>query len=207
MRFSIIHPSYGRPTQSRNVLDYWMQRAKSKHEYLVALNSDDQMLNRYTIPPGAKEVTMPFGSSVEAINEAAKQATGNILIVVSDDQFCPQGWDDLILKEAAGQSDFVMKVYDGLQKSLITMPIMDRIYYNRDGRIYYPGYKHLFCDAELSDVAYMRRRVLVRNKLVFPHRQYSIMGTTPDYTALRNEATYTQGKNLYQSRKAIRFGE
>lgn len=207
MRISVIHPSYGRPTQSRNVLDYWMQRAKGKHEYIVALNSDDIELNKYTIPVGAIELCRPFRSSVEAINAAAELAIGNIMIVVSDDQFCPYGWDEMILKEAAGQSDFVMKVYDGLQKSLITMPILDRDYYNRDKRIYYPGYKHLFCDAELSDVAYMRRRVLVRNKILFPHRQYSIIGTVPDTTALRNESTYAHGKALYQSRKAIRFGE
>jgi hypothetical protein len=207
MRFTIIHPSYGRPIQSRNVLDHWMQRAKGKHEYLVALNSDDTMLNRYIIPVGAREITRPFSSSVEAINTAAEMATGDIMVIVSDDQFCPNLWDELILKEVAGQSDFVVKTYDGLQKSLITMPIFDRVYYNRDRYVYFPGYKHLFCDTEFTDKAYMRRRVIVRNKLVFPHRQYSIMGTVPDNTALRNESTYAHGKALYQSRKAVRFGE
>lgn len=207
MTISIIHPSFGRPTQSGNVLDYWMQRAKGKHEYLVALNIDDPTLNKYNIPHGAKEVNGFFCSSVEAINETAEQATGDLMIVVSDDQFCPMNWDELILKEVAGQRDFVLKVYDGLQKSLITMPIFDRTYLNRDGYVYFPGYKHLFCDTEYSDLAYMRRRVIVRNKLVFPHKQYSIVGTIPDSTALRNESTYAQGKALYQSRKAVRFGE
>lgn len=213
-RISLIHASYMRPEQSFVTVHQWFKQAKdhTNFECIIALNSDDPSLEKYkqwyskTHESDIKFITADFSSSVQAINAGASIASGNIFIIVSDDQACFTHWDSTILKVAEGLNDFVIKTDDGLQKSLITMPIFDRAYYNRDKYVYHPEYSHLFCDTEFSAVAYARKRVLLRRKIKFPHNQYSIIGAPADVTAKRNESTYAQGKAVYQAHKANNFG-
>lgn len=204
MMFSIIHPSRGRPLQSFNNIQRWIQRAASNDfEIIVSLDEDDPHLFQYQAGYACSKDLNPNRlivnknkSSVEAINRAAAISKGDILIVVADDQECPINWLPKLQRFCVGQSDFVLKVKDGFQQRIITMPIMDRAYYNRDKHIYNPKFDHLFCDTWFTDLAYKRGRVISKN-ITFKHNQYSIIGKPPDEIYQKNNATYESGKKTY----------
>lgn len=204
---SIVHPSRGRPEQSFNTLRRWIMKAGVQNlEIIVSVDLDDVSLPHYqTLYRGYNLIVGQNKSSVDAINAAARLTKGDIIMVVSDDQEPSPQWAIRIMKYTEGRKDWVMKTFDGLQPKIITLPIMDRIYYQRDGYVYYPEYKHLFADREFTDVATIRKRVITKN-IRFPHRHHSILKRKPDECYQRSGATYEQGKKLYQLRKQINFG-
>lgn len=180
-------------------------------EVIVSLDNDDPTLGLYQ--EAYKHFPHPYTFlvadnqyAVGAINRAARIAQGDIFIVVSDDQEPTERWGERILQYTAGKTDWVLKSQDGIQPKIITLPILDRVYYQRDGYIYNPSYKHLFADTEFTEVAYKRKRVLQKN-IRFIHRHYSVaVGGQPDVTYARNNSTYHEGKQLYNYRKSINFG-
>jgi hypothetical protein len=202
---TLIHPSRSRPQQSHDTLYKWRSRAGVDVEVVVSLDQDDPMLEDYYITPGDTTLVNHNRKAIDAINRAARVAKGNIMIVVSDDTDCPVNWAKKILNATAGKEDFVVKVDDGIQRKMITMPILDKKYHNRFGYIYNPAYDHLFVDAEFSEVAYRLKKV-IHVKAKFPHLHYSRTGQKPDAVHLKNEATYPQGKELFTQRKKIHFG-
>ena len=80
---------------------------------------------------------------VDAANNGAKICTGDLPILISDDFDCPENWDLLLLDAIKDKQDFVLKTFDGIQKWIVTLPIMDRIYYEKQGYIYHPEYQHM----------------------------------------------------------------
>lgn len=209
---SIIHPSRSRPEKCLDAKRRWYQRMENPlllSGYIVSLDNNDLRLHDYKYifsMSNARFIVNPNRTAVDAINEAAKISTGGILIVVSDDTDCPQCWDQLILKATKGRKDWVMKVDDGIQKRIITMPVMDRAYYNRFGYIYNPIYRHSWADTELTEVAHKLGRVIVRNHLKFPHLHPEITKEPKDALYLRNDKTHDEDRHIYQERKRINFG-
>lgn len=143
-------------------------------------------------------------SAIDAINNAAKIVDGDIIMVVSDDTDCFINWDVQLVGILYDKTDFILKTQDGIQPWIITMPIMDRAYYNRFGYIYYPGYKHLFCDTELTCVADITGRKLTSN-LLFPHNHYSIGKSVKDEISVRADATNAEGEKLFIERYKRNF--
>jgi hypothetical protein len=207
MEISLIHPSRGRASQSFQTIKKWILKAGTNDmEIIVSLDVDDSQIELYkNLYVGLPLCIHDNKSSVEAINRAAKIAQGHILIVVSDDQEPSPQWAVRILRYTEGRKDWVLKSQDGIQPEMITQPIMDRVYYQRFGYIYYPGYQHLWADREFTDVATKLKRVIKKN-IRFPHRHYSVMKRQPDEIYKRSNLTYEQGKKLYLERKKINFG-
>lgn len=218
MKFSLIHPSRSRPEKSLQTVCKWASRAGTKDfEILLSNDLDDPYLQQYwknmfmhQYPPYYSKFIGEGGhnnkNAIEAINRAAKEATGDILIVVSDDTDCPMHWDKILLDAIGNNKDFVMKTDDGIQKRIITMPIMDRAYFKRDGYIYNPIYDHSWADTELTEVAHLRGRVITRMDIKFPHNHYSVIGEQPDDLYKRNDLTHDRDRPLYLQRKKINFG-
>lgn len=210
---SLIHPSRSRPDQSAKTIHKWINSASNIHnlELIVSCDINDPLLGEYeslyslTIFKNNPVVANENSSAIDAINYAAKISTGEILIVVSDDTDCIPGWDMEILKEVSGKYDWILKTQDGIQPWIITMPVMDRAYYNRFEYIYYPEYKHLFCDTELTCVADITERKIVSG-LTFPHKHYSVTGEKPDEIHRKNDATWQQGEELFLRRYEMNFG-
>lgn len=141
----------------------------------------------------------------DAINYGALHSNGNIIIVVSDDFSCPEHWDTLLLEALKGKSDYCVKTQDGLQPTLMTLPIMDRVYYERFGYIYYPEYRHMFCDQEMTAVAHMLGKA-ISLPILFPHNHYTTGKFKRDAITARNNATWQQGKKLFNERLKFNFG-
>lgn len=209
---SILHPSRLRPQQSAQTLKRWIERAAfpKNIEVIVSIDEDDPTRDNYiTIERDHGIIVNKNRNAIDAINEAAKMATGDIFIVVSDDTDCPDLWDAKILEEVAGKEDWILKCRDGIQDWLITMTVMDRKYYNRFGYIYYPGYDHLWADTELTAVGDLTGRT-IKSDLLFPHLHYSIGekngGVQKDQLNERNDKTWKQGESLFMSRLKNKFG-
>lgn len=208
MKISVIHPSRGRAKQAFETINKWLERADNDFEYILSLDTGG--LDGYQIFPHVIEKNLFIywdhnNSAIEAINKAAKIAAGDLFIVVSDDTDCPEHWDTLLLEALKDKSDFCAKTDDGLQPTLITMPIMDRIYYERYGYVYYPGFRHMFADQELTAVAMMTGKY-IKLDLKFPHLHYSTGKTVKDEINVKNDLSWKQGENLFNDRLKTNFG-
>ena len=212
---SIIHPSRSRANMAMQTAQKWLDNCKHREqvEYWFACDSDDPQQSEYfgfINAMGLRANFAPNGSAINAINKVAPLTIGNLLIVVSDDFDCFYGWDDFLLNSLNGKQDYVVKTSDGYMTNnwLITLPIMDRAYYNRFGYIYFPDYKHLFCDTEMTCVGNMLGKVidLQNPSAVFQHNHYTINRSSKDAINEKNDATWNQGKELFLARHANNFG-
>lgn len=202
---SILHPSRSRPEKAFKTARKWLDNAGCDIEYILSLDSDEKYMADYVRMFNNRQTINPNRSAIDAINNAAKVATGNILIVLSDDFDCCPLWGKQILDATQGKSDWILKTLDGIQKWIITMPIMDRAYYNRFGYIYFPDYLHMFCDTELSCVADLTGRKIEAN-IQFVHNHYSVGKAIKDAVSEKADRTWAQGEKLFLERYKKNFG-
>lgn len=219
MKITIIHPSRSRPQMAFQTANNWLSSADDKDniQYIMSLDSDDPMLSKYSylIPEYSyPRISLAHGSNksaIEAINKIANYYVGRspeknmIVIVVSDDFSCELGWDTKLLASLGSKSDFIVKTQDGIQPTLITLPIMDKVYYQRFGYIYHPDYLHMHSDEEMTIVGHMLGRVITL-PISFPHNHYSIGGMRHDSINRKNDSTYSQGKSVIERRALNNFG-
>jgi len=198
MTITLIHPSRGRPKQAYETMQNWLSKADTNPEYILSIDKSDNS----TYIGGVRHDNR---SAIDAINNAAKLAQGGLFIVCSDDFDCPNHWDTLLLAELEGKQDFLVKTYDGIQPTLITLPIMDRVYYERFGYVYHPDYLHMHADEELTIVGHMLGRV-IKSDLIFPHNHYSTKRTRKDAINIKNDATFPQGERTLARRLINNFG-
>lgn len=217
MKISIIHPTRGRKAAAISTVVHWLAYADNPFqiEYIISVDSNDTDVWMSTLrlfPHVDSNHTMDIKvikkdnrSAVDAINKAAERCTGDLIIVVSDDFSCEEHWDTLLLKELEGKSDFLVKTQDGLQPTLITLPIMDKTYYNRFGYIYHPDYQHMFCDQEMTAVGHMLGKIITLY-LTFEHLHYTTGKSPKDVINEKNDNTWVQGQNLFNDRLSFNFG-
>ena len=203
MKISIIHASFGRPELQALTAWKWIERTSGDHdiEYLLSIDKSDPSEYPDSISwkqdyVTAKVIKNDTNTSVAAINKAASKSTGDILIVISDDFDCPKNWDDLIVETVGDKTDWILKTQDGTQPWIITLPIMDRAYYESYGYVYRPGFLHMFCDCELTHQADIDGRKLT-SSIEFKHNHYSVGGITKDSTSNKADKTWEQGKKMY----------
>lgn len=198
----IIHPTRHRPVQALWTKQKWLGSSDNPDniEYLMSMDTDDNIT-----PDWVRGLRGQNKTAIEAINNAVDRCTGDIIVVVSDDFDCEPHWDTALLAEIGDKTDFVMKTVDGLQPKLVTLPIMDRVWYERYGYVYHPDYPHMYADQELTAVAEMTGKLIMSN-LVFKHLHYSA-GLSPfDTVNQKNDATYPQGLEVFNRHLAVNFG-
>ena len=217
---SIIHPSRNRAEMAFNTIDKWLSSASGTIplEYIISIDNNEPDVYRYEANFGSLVLKHSANNSIrlvknnnenaiQAINYGATLTTQNLIIVVSDDFDCFPNWDIFLINALKDKKDFVVKTSDGIQDYIITLPIMDREYYNRFNYIYNPEYQHMFCDTEMTDVGHLLGKVIDLKcpDHVFIHRHYSVNLMVKDSINEKNDATWIQGENLYYSRKANQF--
>jgi hypothetical protein len=201
MMITCIHPSRQRAAIANKVRTEWLNKADGIVEYVFSLDNDDIQGTLYE----GNCIYNNNRSAIDAINKAAEIATGDLFVTVSDDFDCPEHWDSLLINELQGKEDYCVKTQDGLQPTLMTLPIMDRVYYERFGYIYHPDYRHMFCDQEMTAVAHMLGKVIAL-PLVFAHNHYSTGKFQRDAVTIRNNATWQQGERVFNERLKTNFG-
>lgn len=203
MKISIIHASYGRPELQAMTAWKWIERTSGDHdiEYLLSIDKSDTSAYPDSISFKQDYVTASVvkndtNTSVAAINKAASVSTGDIIVVISDDFDCPDKWDVMIVDQVQDKTKWILKTQDGTQPWIITLPIMDRAYYEEYGYVYRPVFLHMFCDCELTHQADINGRKITSN-LLFKHEHYSVGGIIKDNTSVKADKTWEQGKKMY----------
>jgi glycosyltransferase involved in cell wall biosynthesis len=213
MKISLLCPSRSRPGKAIGNLCDWFDRMTGDFdvEIILSLDSNDPQLDVYHNLNEAQDrvadiiLVSENKSAVDAINAAAEKATGDIFIVVSDDTDCLPSWDEALVKIVEGKEDWILKCNDGnIQSWIITMPVMDRKYYQRFGYIYQPEYEHMFCDTELTAVADLLGKK-IECDLVFKHLHYSVTKEAKDSVSEKADSTWAKGEALFLSRVKRNF--
>lgn len=213
---SLLHPSRGRPHQSRKTYESWMQKSLcyqtqsgEGYEYVLSCDFDDPSIKEYL------KINYPRcidnnESVVMATNKAARNCRGDILVYMSDDFDCPEHWDALLIDEfkAFGDRPALLKVDDCLQPfhvGVTTIPIMNRALYNLLGYFWNPLYKSMHVDVDLYETC--KRIGAIRNAphLKFPHNHYSNGKAPRDETYTRSEGNWNQGLEVINRRRAEGF--
>lgn len=203
-KISVVYPTKGRPKIAIETYHKWLSRADNMRtsDFLLSIDDSD---NYDYLDFSCKVLNMPNKNAVEAINSAAKYVKNDVIVVISDDFDCPQHWDTLLIEAIGNRKDFCAKTNDCLQPTLITLPIMDRVYYERYGYIYNPDYAHMFVDQEMTAVALMTGKY-IKLDLTFEHLHYSTGKSKKDAINDRNNATWQQGERLFNERLKNNFG-
>lgn len=196
---SIIFPSRGRPEKAYHTWSSWyINKFFGETDWILSLDEDDNSpYESWFDTTPIRIIRNKNRSAVDAINNAAKLSKYDILLVVSDDTGCGyMYWDNMIVSEMEGKSDYLLKTDDGIQDYIVTMTVMDRKYYERDGYIYHPDFFHQFADTYLTCKADIRGR-LIKSDLKFPHMHYSHLHEFPDELNKRNDASWREGQNTF----------
>lgn len=212
MKISILYPSRSRPDQCLNNMVHWlmMRGQLDQWELILSVDSDDPKLLEYQSfgleQDGFIKMAVNDNKNVvQAANQAARLATGEILILISDDFRCFKNWDLAIIDALKGKSG-VLKTFDGIQRWIVTLPIMTRDYFEEQGHIYYPRYEHMFCDTDQTHKADLQKKLIIRNDIVFKHDHYSVKGQPKDAVNIKADGTWAQGERVYLERCYHSFG-
>lgn len=216
MKITLIHPSRGRALKAAETLNHWIMRASGaiEIEHILSLDADDPEYNIYInqFPKFTKFCLneIPDSNVVFATNHAAKHATGDILIYLSDDFGCPFHWDKILAKRILtySKAEWLLKVDDCLQPfqvAVLTIPIMSKPLYDKLGYFWFPEYRSMFVDEDLYWTCMKLECILMAPEIKFPHNHPSNGKAENDETYIRSANNWNQGKELFARRKAAGF--
>jgi len=212
IRFSLLHPSRGRLERAAEAIAEWAARRSGAYpvEHILSVDTDDDVAGyrRLATAHGVQLVVNPNRSIVDAANAAARAATGDVFIVVSDDFGCPDAWDRALAEVIGERRDVAVLVNDAIQGRIMTLPILGRALYERLGYVYHPAYVSMFVDDDLTLTAAAMGRLIDARHLVFPHRHYSagLAPSDPTYTRQNSNAAWWHGWRVLEKRRAGGFG-
>lgn len=210
MKISIIHPSYGRPDLAMKTAKKWLVNSVGI-EYILCLCTRDPLVRDYKPLQGIKVIYEERANMVVQMNKAAKEATGDLIVAVSDDFDCPEHWDLLLIEGTKGRKDFVVRIDDGIRnpgidsKNIIPLPIMDRVFYERVGCIYNPAYNHFYGDQELCSIGNILGKK-IELPIFFNHVHHAAGKATKDATNIKNSKFHAQDKATFFKRQDQGFG-
>jgi len=217
MRILYKFPTRSRPSKLFAALDN-IQQLSTHDNYQIAITADidDKSMMNPEVRDNIntyRNVDLLYGTSlskVDAINrDLVFYDSWDILINMSDDmQFIAPGFDSIIVNAFQLHGlDCLMHFPDqAAGPALITMAIMGRTYFDRDGYIYNPEYKSLFCDNEQQAVAKLRGRYVYKKTRLFNHLHPAWGHGTPDALLKHTESFHMEDKATFERRKSINFG-
>ena len=150
MKISLLHATR-RPEAAKKCQKLWLDRAENSANVgiITAIDAGDSACMEAF--PDA--VVSKGEGACAAWNEAAKHATGDVLVVLDDDWECPAGWDQIIESYMCNGAD-ILHVGDKHRKdSLICHPVVSRRFYKAMGYVWHPLFKSVYCDNWFSTVA------------------------------------------------------
>lgn len=208
---SLLHATYRRHPGPVEVKQAWLERADdaASVEYIFAMDDDDEATlldtqgHQRVVGPGCGGVV----TSVRNWNAAAAMATGDLLMVVADDLFPPQGWDSA-LRSLIGAIDplrvpLAVKLTDSGDRGdlLLRHPVVTRAFYDRWG-LFSDAYRGVYCDNDITTRAYWRAVILDGRMLALDHRHPSVLSgveSSESFVSVNREAEYEYGAVVYTS--------
>lgn len=209
---SLLHPSRGRPQKSFDNSREWIAKAGCEVELILSLDKSDNTIDQYAKLYNGnidKFLVEENDSVVQATNKAAAISYGDILVYLSDDFKCFDGWGLAVQKEFEGVSEpLLIKVDDCLQKfsvPVLTIPIMNRALYERLGYFWHPEYMSMFVDEHLYWITQKLGAMKMCPHLKFEHQHVCVGKAPDDETYRRSSANWEQGKAVFLKHKAEGF--
>jgi len=219
MKFSILHPTRGRPNLAADVLLHTIANANTNDfEYLMMVDADDPSFKDYmALPrlPGFKMLVtdMKDVAWVAKQNLLAAASSGDILVCIADDFFLPIDWDSRLESEIpVGIDQFVIWIDDGDDRityrekypnGYMTHPIVSRAYYLKKGHLFYPDYKHYWCDLDFYKQVLVDqiKVVFAKERIHCVHKHYQNPGgNQKDATYARAEAWGARDGEVFKRR-------
>jgi hypothetical protein len=190
-----------------------MKTASGNHEYewIVSLSKKDETIEQYYqtfTESNAVIIQTRSNNMVEATNEAAKVSAGQILILVSDDMWSPQLWDERILhKFEMIDGPGLLQVHDGITSKKMTIPIMNREAYAKLGYMYHPEYISMFADDDLRATALTHGMYYNATDILIEHRHFSIGKAKYDktYQSENSKTAWRKGEKIFFERAKLKF--
>jgi hypothetical protein len=96
-------------------------------------------------------------------------------------------------------------VDDGLGAKTMTLPIVDRAFYQRFGYLLFPEYCHLFCDNDLEEVSRRRGKLIDAKHLEFPHRHSNVEARPWDETYRKANGPWARDAHVFAKRQVRDF--
>lgn len=173
-------PSRSRPERFLQVLKEWVRQADDLPgiHWLFTFDRDDKSMSGIAkhIHDLDLSATIVYGESrskVEAINrdfEHVADLPWKYVLVLSDDMHCVhKGWDTSIRENCEAYPDHLIWFPDQVQRSMATLPCMDRAYYDRFGFIYDPRFRSVFCDDLQTAIARSNNRLHMVDLVIAHH--------------------------------------
>jgi len=191
--------------------------------FITADKDDGTMYNKQfmgqlaPLIKGGSKIEIHFGKSknkIDAINRDMElideRFKWDILVNFSDDmEFVVRGFDTVIrqmMTQNFPDTDGNLHFNDGFTgRTVSTMSIMGRVYYNRFGYIYHPAYKSLWCDVEYTDVASKLRKIQYFNEVIYKHNHPANIGGVIDPQYQDTESFWKEDSDTYEKRKSKNF--
>jgi hypothetical protein len=213
MKFSLVHPSRGRIARATEAIAEWRGRASGLHdiEHILSVDADDPDVERYravAADVGSRFIVHPNRRMIEAMNRGGEAATGAVIVGMSDDFGCPQGWDVSLADVIGGREMAAVLVNDDINARILTLPILTAALYRKLGYIYHPDYISMWADDDLTEVARREQALVDARHLVFPHQHAFVARAEQDATYLRqnHRRSWWHGWRVYEKRKLEDFG-
>lgn len=210
MDITLIHPSRGRARLAFDRYSEWIIMANdvTTIEHIVSIDNDDPEADLYE-EYFVNIVRNDTRNVVAATNKAAKVASGDILIYLSDDFSCPNEWDVLVKNEFnTTTGPMVLKVDDCLQQfnvGVLTIPMVNRQLFDRLGYFWHPEYFSMHVDVDLYETCKRIGALKFAPHLKFPHNHYSNGKAAHDETYKRSEGNWNQGLEVINRRRRQGF--
>ena len=231
MKFSICHTT-ARPEQWGTAYAEWLQNAAHPEDVEYILVCDKRW--GFTELPKLRAQDKVLWNTdrmcwVGGVNIAAAAATGDVLIVNSDDIFPCEHWDTKLIYamySAANahvnakhdsvdldskRDEFVVHVSSDTaadRNGLMVCPILSRARYERLGYAIYPEYESMYGDDDFSEHARLDNVVIDARHLVFAHRHPTAGHGQYDavYQHQNKQSSYAKGVQILTQRRAAGFG-
>lgn len=216
-RISVLHPTR-RWKDALARRREWMEQAANPAgvEWIFAVDEDDpegwpirERFPHVVVPKATWDKDKEGGTFCAAMNLLAAASTGQVLFQMADDWFCPPRWDDWIwnsLKDYLDQPRLLTIVdHPGRPAGfdLCCFPAMTRKMYERNGWFYYPEYRHVYTDTDLS-VATRKagERIDVPQPAGFLHDHPLLTGKPMDdvYRLGNSAGAYEHGARIFKAR-------
>lgn len=202
-KISLLHATRGRPSKAWKTRMEWLRLASNPDavEHIFAIDSNDAESLMLCIARCV--VVSGNGGPVDAWNEAARHAKGEILVQLSDDFEPFQGWDTAII-DAIGDTSkpAVLAVSDGHRTdSLLCMAILTRARYQAQGHLFHPEFFSMFSDNWFTECAHRDDVVIdARDRITFEHLHPAFGKAEMDETYARSNDTqnYARGAKTFE---------
>ena len=183
----------------------WIYGVDEEDESCVPLRS----MPHVVVPPPTWDVEKEGGTLCLAMNMMAEKSTGGLLFQMADDWHGPYHWDAWFREVMAPHMDEpkMLTLPDHPRRpagfDLCCFPLITRKLYENNGHFYYPEYRHVYVDTDISiRTRRFNQRVDVPVIPGFFHDHPFLSGRPSDevYERANSKPAYQYGEAIYNKR-------